>query len=465
MAGSDAHFALLNFACGSDCTKTFSTFGSPVVLRATSDGGSVFAGWGGACSGTVATCEVTVSRSTRVIAYFRPNRRVVSAGAYHTCDLRPAAGDIMCWGRNDDGQLGNGNDTLTIGAPLGISNAVAIAAGGLHTCALIAGGTVQCWGNNQKGQLGAFNFFSDSVVPLLVPLITDAVALTAGGYHTCVLHAGGTASCWGLDRDGELGDGSSLDHSPGPVAVDLSHVGALTQIAAGGFHTCGIVAADSTVVCWGENNVGQLGLGFHSNAERIPMGKVQIQPSMPCSPGFDVGCASEIIFLKATMLAGSMGLGQINLGQYGGFYTVALDATGQDWGWGSNSEFELNPTLGGEQDYAVKGFTPALSGIPRLAAGAFHTCFVSSPSVFCRGANNQGQAGAPTSSTSAPPTPVVVGDATNSAVGVAAGVGHSCAVIDGIFPEVVMCWGDNSFGQVNGAPGASVTVPKILSFP
>jgi alpha-tubulin suppressor-like RCC1 family protein len=78
-----------------------------------------------------------------VIAYFRLNQKMVSAGAYHTCDLRPA-GDMMCWGRNDDGQLGNGNDTLTIGAPLGITNAVAIAAGGLHTCALIVGGTVQC---------------------------------------------------------------------------------------------------------------------------------------------------------------------------------------------------------------------------------------------------------------------------------------------------------------------------------
>jgi alpha-tubulin suppressor-like RCC1 family protein len=289
-------------------------------------------------------------------------------------------------------------------------------------------------------------------VPLLVPGITDAVALNAGGYHTCILHAGGMASCWGLDRDGELGDGSSLDHSPGPVAVDLSHVGPLKQIAAGGFHTCGIVAADSTIACWGANNVGQLGLGNPSNAEPIPMGKVQIQP-MPCSSGISVGCAPKITFLTATMLAGSMGLGQVNFGQYGGFYTVALDATGQDWGWGSNNEFELNPTLGGEQDYAVKGFTPALSGASQLAAGAFHSCFVSSLSVFCRGADNQGQAGASGSSTTAPPTPVVVGDATKPAVDVTAGEGHTCAVIDGIFPEVVMCWGDNSYGQVNGAPG------------
>jgi alpha-tubulin suppressor-like RCC1 family protein len=365
--------------------------------------------------------------------------------------------------------LGNGNDTLTIGAPLGIMNAVAIAAGGLHTCALAAGGTVDCWGNNQKGQLGGGVPFAAWREPVPVPGITDAVALTAGGYHTCVLHAGGTASCWGLDRDGELGDGSSLDHSFVPVAVDLSHVGPLKQIAAGGFHTCGIVAADSTVVCWGENNVGQLGLGFHSNAERIPLGKVQAQPSMPCSSGIFVGCAdiqSEMPFLKATMLAGSMGLGQVNFGQYGGFYTVALDATGQDWGWGSNNEFELNPTLGGEQDYAVKGFTPALSGASQLAAGAFHSCFVSSLSVFCRGPNNQAQAGASGSNTTAPPpTPVVLGDATKPAVDVTAGEGHTCTVVDGIFPEVVMCWGDNSYGQVNGAPGGTVIVPQILNFP
>jgi hypothetical protein len=93
---SEAHFPVLGFACASDCTRTFSTFGSPVVLRATSDAASVFAGWGGACGGAGATCEVTLSRSTPVIAYFRPNRRVVSAGAYHTCDMRPALGDMVC---------------------------------------------------------------------------------------------------------------------------------------------------------------------------------------------------------------------------------------------------------------------------------------------------------------------------------------------------------------------------------
>jgi alpha-tubulin suppressor-like RCC1 family protein len=128
-----------------------------------------------------------------------------------------------------------------------------------------------------------------------------------------------------------------LNHSYGPVAVDLSHVGALTQIAAGGFHTCAIVAADSTVACWGENNVGQLGLGFHSSAERTPFGRVQIQPP-PCPVDVQVGCAPLVIgtLLKATTLAGSMGLGQIDLGQHGGFHTIALEATGQDWGWGSN---------------------------------------------------------------------------------------------------------------------------------
>ena len=469
VAGTYLRF--ISFGCDSDCTKTLGRTGWPITLRATPDSDSVFAGWGGACSGAGVTCTLTLSSSTRVIAYFRPNHRIVSAGAYHTCDLRPLAGDMMCWGRHGDGQLGNGNDTLTVGAPLGIMNAVAIAAGGFHTCALIAGGKVQCWGNNQEGQLGAFTFGIDSGTPLPVPDISDAVALTAGGYHTCVVRAGGTASCWGLDRDGELGDGGSLDHSYAPVAVDLSHVGALTkQIAAGGFHTCAIVAADSTVACWGENNVGQLGLGFHSDAERTPFGKVQIQPP-PCTGGFNVGCASGTTFLKATMLAASMGVGQINLGQYGGFHTVALDAAGQDWGWGSNSELELNPTIGGEQDYAVHGFTPTPGTIVQLAAGAFHTCIASlAQGVFCRGANNQGQAGGPTSSTNAPPVSVA---STLGALGVTAGVGHTCAVVGQFFgvsptPDgVVVCWGDNSFGQVNGVanPGASVTVPVILTFP
>src|SRR5262249_34287024 len=183
--------------CSADCAATVGGIGRTITLTATADATSLFAGWGGpSCSGTTATCTVTLAASNRVVAYFRSAFKTVAAGAYLTCARRPA-GNVVCWGRNSDGQLGIGNTSITMGSVTGLTNAVAIAAGGYHTCALIVGGTVQCWGNNNFGQAGVFNFGADVGVPTTVSGITGALAVTTGGYHTCVVIAGGSASCWG----------------------------------------------------------------------------------------------------------------------------------------------------------------------------------------------------------------------------------------------------------------------------
>src|SRR5262249_27209197 len=92
--------------CSSDCTGVV-PIGRTVTLTATPTVDSLFAGGGGpVCTGTQPRCAVTLARSTQVIAYFRSRFKTVAAGAYHTCVLRPA-GDIVCWGKNSDGQLGS----------------------------------------------------------------------------------------------------------------------------------------------------------------------------------------------------------------------------------------------------------------------------------------------------------------------------------------------------------------------
>jgi alpha-tubulin suppressor-like RCC1 family protein len=455
--------------CASDCTIGDYYEGSTITLTATPDASSVFAGWAGpSCSGTSPTCTTTLGASNRAIAYFRSSFKAVAVGLYHSCALRPA-GNVVCWGRNNDGQLGIGHITNSEqpSAVMNITNAIAIAAGGYHTCVLIVDGTVQCWGNNKEGELGVGTFDDNSSTSAAVPGITEAVAVTAGGYHTCVVRAGGTAFCWGLNLDGQLGDTTTTSPRRVPVAVQLSAVGPLTnKIAAGGFHTCAIVAADSTVVCWGMNKDGQLGIGHMSVHEPTPGAKVQIDPScgsIACGMIVDPNApVTTVTFLKAKTIAASIGVGQLLLATLGGFHTVALNDFGLDMGWGNNNDGQLYPQVFPHSDPYAYGisFTDDPSSYEKIAAGAYHTCRLSmAAGVFCRGDSNDGQTG---------PSPPGVVPMTQGGVDLAAGGYHTCMVLGNTSDSTgtVACWGNNAFGQVTGVPTTGpVSNVTILSSP
>jgi N-acetylneuraminic acid mutarotase len=188
------------------------------------------------------------------------NAGSIEAGSQHTCALT-AAGGVKCWGNNDQGQLGD-NSTTQRNAPVDVaglsSGVVAVAAGDVHTCALTTAGGVKCWGYNGSGQLGDNSTTPRSAPVDVVGLSSGVVAVAAGGIHSCALTTAGGVKCWGYNGSGQLGDNSTTQRNA-PVDVAGFSSGAVA-VAAGDHYTCARTAAGG-VKCWGNNTSGQLGDG------------------------------------------------------------------------------------------------------------------------------------------------------------------------------------------------------------
>ena len=180
----------------------------------------------------------------------------VAVGAEHACGLT-STGATYCWGNNASGQLGNGSPgdsptPVAVTLPAGVSGFAKITAGGSHTCALTATGAAYCWGDDAQGQLGnGPGGSSDTPVAVNLPAgVSGFAKLTAGGFHTCGLTATGEGYCWGDDSIFQLGNGPA-GSSDAPMAIELpTGVSGFTELAAGGFHSCG-VASTGTTYCWG----------------------------------------------------------------------------------------------------------------------------------------------------------------------------------------------------------------------
>jgi alpha-tubulin suppressor-like RCC1 family protein len=181
---------------------------------------------------------------------------MVSAGEWHTCGVK--AGQVYCWGGNNNFQTGiPGAARYDVPTDVMLGG-ISVAAGYTHTCAIASLGAMRCWGQNAEGQLGD-GTRTARTMPTATAVVTtnDWAAVSAGTQHTCAIHTDGSLWCWGSNASGQLGLGE-IDAST--VAVEVGGLaGTMIQIVeAGAEHTC-VLDAARTLYCFGSNARGQLG--------------------------------------------------------------------------------------------------------------------------------------------------------------------------------------------------------------
>jgi len=367
--------------------------------------------------------------------------RPLAGGSNHTC-VRTAAGSLHCWGvgtaTGHGVTIGDDEPASAVGA-LALPAVQDVATGASHTCALLTDGRVRCWGTNTNGQLGigTTSDVLDAAAATDVSLGGLATQLTTRGNHTCALLVGGSVRCWGANDQGQLGNGTTEavgdGELPDSVSTVLSNV---VEITAGGTHTCAR-KDQGAVVCWGAGMLLGTGSGAQtsmaSNATAVSLG----EPAIEISAGYAHTCAR--LASGAVRCWGEGMYGQLGIGS-----TAAI---------GDDEIPTENVRLG---DTVVD-----------IESGGSHTCArLTSGGVRCWGAATSGQLGYGDISQIVDPTSVGDIQIGGTAVALALGMSHTCALLSG---DDVVCWGLGStgalgYGQVtnigdNETPASAGPVP------
>jgi alpha-tubulin suppressor-like RCC1 family protein len=227
--------------------------------------------WGANTSGRLGDGTTTDRRTPVDVVGLSSGISAVATGAEHTCALS-SGGGVKCWGSNQSGRLGNGETSGFSTTPvnvMGLSSGVtAVAAGSQHTCALLSGGGVKCWGSGDSFQTGTGVAAASWPTPVdVVGLSSGVAAVAAGGLHTCALMIGGGAKCWGGNTLGQLGDGTLTTRST-PVDV-IGLPGGLLDLDVE-FHSC-VVTSAGQAYCWGRGGFGELGDGTEIGSLNHPV--------------------------------------------------------------------------------------------------------------------------------------------------------------------------------------------------
>ncbi|MBV1849278.1 RCC1 domain-containing protein [Catellatospora tritici] len=352
---------------------------------------------------------------------------------------------------------------LSLSAVTGASASAAAAADDSHPVA---------WGYNEFGQLGDTTT-TDRHSPAAVEGLTGVQALSLGIWSSLALLDNGTVRAWGNNQAGQLGDGTTANHPVPGAVVGLQKVRA---IAAGGFHSLALLD-NGKVMAWGDNSRGQLGIGTNGGIQRIPVEIVGLDNVKAISAGFLFSLA--LLDNGKVMAWGENGLGQLGIGTSDGFsdnpievanlsgvraiaagnsHSLALLENRRVKAWGANFDGQLGDGSTSERDTPVD--VTGLTDVREVAAGlAFSLARRANGRVKSWGDNEQGQLGIGVTGGDRT-TPVDVVNLTGVRA-IAAGAEFALALLEAD-DDIVASWGLNGLGQLGDGTTTTRNRPIIV---
>jgi len=340
--------------------------GSPIQTQAAGSSvvvsGSAWA-WGN--NGTGQLGNGTFTNSSTPVAVSLGSATTVTAiagGLDHSLALT-SYGLVLAWGYNNDGQLGNGTTTnsstpVAVSLPSG-TTVTAIAGGGYHSLALTSSGQVLAWGDNAYGELGnGTTTTSSTPVQVSLPSGTTVIAIAGGSYHSLALTSTGHVLAWGYNYYGEVGNGTNGNIISTPVAVSLPSGTTVTAIAGGDNHSLALTLTGG-VLAWGLNSSGQLGNGTTTNTS------TPVAVSLPLGITINAIAGGGSYSLALTPTGQVLAWGRNSEGQLGNG-TTANSSTPV-----VVSAFPAAVAIAGGEYHSLAIQLPAVAVFPAMANGAY----------------------------------------------------------------------------------------------
>jgi alpha-tubulin suppressor-like RCC1 family protein len=385
--------------------------------------------WGNDTSGQLGNNSTTGKQTAPVAVYTSGVLsgvtliQIVTANSF-TCALG-STGAAYCWGAGGNGQLGNS----TTACPCTSSDVPVLVKGGLtftqisagtnFACALTSAGAAYCWGANSNGQQGNGGTTASNgpgpVTTTGTPMAgVTLTQVTAGFGYACALGSGGAAYCWGLNTNGQLGNGTTTSPQLTATAVTTSGTpmagATLIQLAvtvwSGATASTCALSSTGAAYCWGDDTYGELGNSTTTSTAQ-----------------------TTAVAVTVTGVLAGVTLTQITVGTN---FACAVGSAGAAYCWGLGTSSQLgNNTIVSSNVPVTVWATGVLAGVTltQISSGQLATCTEDSTGAFyCWGSNGSGQLGNGTTTSSDIPV-VVNGIIPGAPTGVTATPGDTTATI------------------------------------